>query len=67
MDPFPLSLLTQNKLLVTSEFNPELSFSVCAYVKDDFSIGLHIIKVSKLQEKYPHLEPANPAKYRMRM
>ena len=51
-------------LTVTSKFNPEKSFSVCAYVKDDINIGSDIINVSKLIEKYPHLEAVNPAEYR---
>ena len=51
-------------LTVTSELDPEISFSVCAFVKDDLNIGSDIIYVSKLQEKHPVLESANPTEYR---
>ena len=47
----------QVDLNVSSEFDPDISFTVCAYVKNNIYIGSDIINVRRLQEKYYHLEP----------
>ena len=49
---------------VSSEFDPDISFTVCAYVKNKIYIGSDIINVRRLQEKYSHLEPIDSVEFR---
>ena len=54
----------QVDLNVSSEFDPDISFTVCAYVKNNIYIGSDIINVRRLQEKYSHLEPIDSVEFR---
>ena len=54
----------QVDLNVFSEFDPDISFTVCAYVKNSIYIGSDIINVRRLQEKYSHLEPIDSVEFR---
>ena len=49
---------------VSSEFDPDTSFTFCAYVKNNIYIGSDIINVRRLQEKYSHLEPIDSVEFR---
>ena len=54
----------QVDLNVSSEFDPDISFTVCAYVKNNIYIGSDIINVHRLQEKNSHLEPIDSVEFR---
>ena len=54
----------QVDLNVSSEFDPDILFTVCAYVKNNIYIGSDIINVRRLQEKYSHLEPIDSVEFR---
>ena len=54
----------QVDLNVSSEFDPDISFTVCAYVKNNIYIGSDIINVRRLQEKNSHLEPIDSVEFR---
>ena len=51
-------------LNVSSEFDPDILLTVCAYVKNNIYIGSDIINVRCLQEKYSHLEPIDSVEFR---
>ena len=53
----------QVDLNVSSEFDPDISFTVCAYVKKQH-LRSDIINVRMLQEKYSHLEPIDSVQFR---
>ena len=51
-------------LNVSFEFDPNILFTVCAYVKNNIYIGSDIINVRRLQERYSHLEPIDSVEFR---
>ena len=57
----------QVDLNVSSKFDPDISFTVCAYVKNNIYIGSDIINVRRLKEKYFHLEPIHSVEFRSLM
>ena len=54
----------QVDLNVSSEFDPDISFTVCANVKNNIYIGSGIINVRRLQERYSHLESIDSVEFR---
>ena len=49
--------------LSADTINPDYTFILSAYVKDEINDGTQKFNIPALQEKYPYLEPIKPVRY----